>query len=560
MAKTFIRNGTFVEYDCTPHQDYLKNQRKKKINSQGRRGRIKGLVGLLMAGVMGFLAGCSDSGGSSGGSNGGSSGSKKKNKTNSAPVITTTALPEAVEGIPYKAQLNAKDKDGDNLTYFVSKAPTLPNLEIDSNTGQISLNSTIPPAGGDVGPTDDDSGQTHSVTFAVKDNKHTTLKTLELKVINTEDTSGIIVSYLDNNEDGELDKITHYKLKFERASDGKTYELEVDNSEAHWEIKNMEDGDYKCTCTDENGKHLPAQLGTFKVLKNALVQRIKMLNNKFAMIPNDAHTPNFPAHLRKVFANRVGWTDVKEGPRTTAPKVVIYTKDFDGTDPFAGDETARNAWVQRVKNVYLNHVNTDKQNSYPDYQDNANCFEVRNEASVAGFEDGKEVWKFDKSISPSFGENATKTSGHKKLAGIITIKDPSIIDETLVSEAFECNGHNESEILPGIHNNIPPTLPNKYDKAIGRATSGSLALTYDVNLGTLGNNKHSIPLTRICNRDLFQTIPPATSGNQTTKTQIVKWNYSDDGYTPEEKLYGPATPDFKEQVQRQKEEKAIGVF
>ena len=77
-----------------------------------------------------------------------------------------------------------------------------------------------------------------------------------------------------------------------------------------------------------------------------------------------------------------------------------------------------------------------------------------------------------------------------------------------------------------------------------------------------GNRDEGTPERRDVNPINFDWLNrnTSTSSSQTTKTQTFKWNYSNEGYTPEEKLYGPATPDFKEQVQRQKEEKVIEVF
>ena len=55
---------------------------------------------------------------------------------NRNPVITTTALPDALEGGSYNVTVEASDPDGDALTFSLSTAPA--GLVIDSTTGELS--------------------------------------------------------------------------------------------------------------------------------------------------------------------------------------------------------------------------------------------------------------------------------------------------------------------------------------------------------------------------------------------------------------------------------------
>ncbi len=473
------------------------------------RNARKTLGAILLASTL-AVTGCGGSGGGGGGDD---------DPANHAPEITTNIIPESYKGEVLNGDFNATDSDGDSLNYSV---PSPAGVTVNSSTGQFTYTPTSP---GVV-----------NFTFRVEDGKGgSDEQVVPVDVKPTFITSGTLESSLDDDENGSLDPINNFRITLTRQSDSLTYTKDI-NSTNSWTFPVVREGNYTVTLKDLQGKHLDSQLGTFVVKENFLDDKLKMTGNQWVMIPNKT---NFPQYLQEVFAKRVGWTNVEEGPKAEAPLVISYLKNVDGSEVFV-DEAAKEAWKIRLKGFYLDYINKDKQDSHPNYGDNPSGFEFINEfpPSVLPTVNGADVWTFDQNL-PVNGGNITETDNpanpHKKIAGSIVIKNPSISDAICVSEALSTNrGGVESEKLIGAYNNAP-TLPNKNDKAVAVLINGSKARSYDVYLGTAITPKDEAPLTFICNRNyplLSQTSLPISNLEKRIFPAV-----SNDGYTPKDEDY-----------------------
>ena len=149
------------------------------------------------------------------------------NPVNDPPVITSTPITTATQGVLYEYQVEANDPDGDTLTYTLTTAPGF--LTINSSTGLISGT-----------PGNDDVG-THTVTVQVSDgvNRDAVTQSYTLTVENVNDPP---VAVNDTSTTDEDTPVTVAVLENDSDPDGDALSVDYVGTPSHGTATNNDDG------------------------------------------------------------------------------------------------------------------------------------------------------------------------------------------------------------------------------------------------------------------------------------------------------------------------------